>query len=207
MNFVNSKTEAEKNDKPLVKPSQQEAENAVRVLLKWAGDDPSREGLVDTPARVVRAYREWFSGYEQDPQKLLERTFEDVAGYSEIVTLKGIRFESYCEHHLAPIIGQVHISYIPNNRVVGISKIARLVDAFAKRLQVQEKMTSQIANTMQTVLKPKGVAVLVEGEHHCMCTRGVHKTNSTMISTSFTGNFLTEKDLKSEFYTIIGKRS
>ena len=207
MNFVNSKTEAEKKDKPLVKPSQQEAENAVRVLLKWAGDDPSREGLVDTPARVVKAYREWFSGYEQDPQKLLERTFEDVAGYSEIVTLKGIRFESYCEHHLAPIIGQVHISYIPNNRVVGISKIARLVDAFAKRLQVQEKMTSQIANTMQTVLKPKGVAVLVEGEHHCMCTRGVHKTNSTMISTSFTGNFLNEKDLKSEFYTIIGKRS
>ena len=164
------------------------------------------DGLGMIPlGRVVRAYTEWFSGYNQDPEKILERTFEEVAGYSEIVTLKDIRFESYCEHHLAPIIGIVHVAYIPAERVVGISKIARLVDAFSKRLQVQEKMTSQIANTLQSVLKPLGTAVLVEGEHHCMCTRGVHKTNSTMISSAFTGNFQKKQDLKNEFYKIVGK--
>ena len=205
MNFLNSKTEVEDNKGILVKPSRQEAEEAVRTLLKWAGDDPSREGLLDTPSRVVRAYKEWFSGYDQDPEKILEKTFEEVAGYSEIVTLKDIRFESYCEHHLAPIIGTVHVAYIPSDRVVGISKIARLVDVFSKRLQVQEKMTSQIANTLQSVLKPLGTAVLVEGEHHCMCTRGVHKTNSTMISSAFTGNFKKEQQLKNEFYKIVGK--
>jgi GTP cyclohydrolase I len=205
MNFLNSKAEIEKKEELPVKPSREEAQEAVRTLLRWAGDDPSREGLVDTPARVVRAYTEWFSGYEQEPEKILERTFEEVAGYSEIVTLKDIRFESYCEHHLAPIIGTVHVAYIPADRVVGISKIARLVDAFSKRLQVQEKMTSQIANTLQSVLKPLGTAVLVEGEHHCMCTRGVHKTNSTMISSAFTGDFKKDQDLKNEFYKIVGK--
>ena len=205
MNFLNSKAEVENKEQLLVKPKREEAEEAVRTLLRWAGDDPSREGLVDTPSRVVRAYTEWFSGYNQDPEKILQRTFEEVAGYSEIVTLKDIRFESYCEHHLAPIIGMVHVAYIPAERVVGISKIARLVDAFSKRLQVQEKMTSQIANTLQTVLKPLGTAVLVEGEHHCMCTRGVHKTTSTMVSSAFTGNFQKSQNLKNDFYKIVGK--
>ena len=205
MNFLDSKTNMDNKEKLAIKPSREEAEQAVRTLLRWAGDNPLREGLIDTPSRVVRAYAEWFSGYDQDPEKILERTFEEVAGYSEIVTLKDIRFESYCEHHLAPIIGTVHVAYIPAERVVGISKIARLVDAFSKRLQVQEKMTSQIANTLQSVLKPLGTAVLVEGLHHCMCTRGVHKTSSTMISSAFTGNFTKKQDLKNEFYKIVGK--
>ena len=205
MNFLNSKTEVEDKEQLVVKPSVQEAEEAVKTLLRWAGDDPMREGLIDTPARVVRAYGEWFAGYNQDPKKILERTFEEVEGYSEMVTLKDIRFESFCEHHLAPIIGSVHVSYIPRDRVVGISKIARLVDAFSKRLQVQEKMTSQIANTLQTALNPLGTAVLVEGEHHCMCTRGVHKTNSNMISSTFTGEFLKKQNLKDEFYKLISK--
>ena len=205
MNFLNSKPEVGKKEKRVIKPSCQEAEEAVRTLLRWAGDDPLREGLLDTPSRVVRAYSEWFAGYSEDPEKILERTFEEVAGYSEIVTLKDIRFESYCEHHLAPIIGIVHVAYIPTERVVGISKIARLVDAFSKRLQVQEKMTSQIANTLQSVLKPLGTAVLVEGDHHCMCTRGVHKTTSTMISSAFTGDFKKKQELKNEFYKIVGK--
>ena len=205
MNFLNSKTEVEDKEQLVVKPSVQEAEEAVKTLLRWAGDDPMREGLIDTPARVVRAYGEWFAGYNQDPKKILERTFEEVEGYSEMVTLKDIRFESFCEHHLAPIIGSVHVSYIPRDRVVGISKIARLVDAFSKRLQVQEKMTSQIANTLQTALNPLGTAVLVEGEHHCMCTRGVHKTNSNMISSTFTGEFLKKQNLKDEFYKIVSK--
>ena len=205
MNVLDPKTEVDKKEKLLVKPSREDAEEAVRTLLKWAGDDPSREGLIDTPSRVVRAYTEWFSGYNQDPETILARTFEEVAGYSEMVTLKDIRFESYCEHHLAPIIGKVHVAYIPAERVIGISKIARLVDAFAKRLQVQEKMTSQIANTLQSVLRPLGTAVLVEGDHHCMCTRGVHKTSSMMISSAFTGSFLKKQDLKNEFYKVVGK--
>ena len=203
MNFLNSKAEIGDNKDLDKRPSAKEAEDAVRTLLSWAGDDPTREGLIDTPARVVRAYTEWFAGYKQEPEKILERTFEEVAGYSEMVTLKDIRFESFCEHHLAPIIGSVHVSYIPNGRVVGISKIARLVDAFSKRLQVQEKMTSQIANTLQSVLKPLGAAVLVEGEHHCMCTRGVHKIHSTMVSSAFTGDFLKKQALKDEFYKTV----
>ena len=205
MNFLNSKTEIGDKKNLVNKPSAKEAEDAVRILLRWAGDDPTREGLIDTPARVVRAYNEWFSGYNQDPTEILERTFEEVAGYSEMVTLKDIRFESFCEHHLAPIIGIVHVSYIPDARVIGISKIARLVDTFSKRLQVQEKMTSQIANALQSSLKPLGTAVFVEGEHHCMCTRGVHKVNSTMVSTTFTGDFLKKQNLKDEFYRIINK--
>ena len=205
MNFLNSKTEAGNKNDLGSRPTAEEAEEAVRTLLKWAGDDPTREGLLETPSRVVRAYKEWFAGYNLNPENILNKTFEEVAGYSEMVTLKDVRFESFCEHHLAPIIGKAHISYIPRGRVVGISKIARLVDAFSKRLQVQEKMTSQIANAMQNALNPVGVAVLVEGEHHCMCTRGVHKTNSNMISSAFTGDYLEKQNLKDEFYKIIGK--
>ena len=205
MNFLNSKGEVGQSKDLVAKPSAVEAEEAVRTLLRWAGDDPTREGLVDTPSRVVRAYKEWFAGYNQDPEKILEKTFDEVEGYSEMVTLKDIRFESFCEHHLAPIIGTVHLAYIPQGRVVGISKLARLVDVFSKRLQVQEKMTSQIAETLQRALKPIGVAVLVEGEHHCMCTRGVHKTSTSMISSAFTGEFLKKQKFKDEFYKIIGK--
>lgn len=205
MNFLNSKTETSDQKDLVVRPTVSEAEEAVRTLLRWAGDDPNREGLLETPSRVVRAYSEWFKGYDEDPERILTKTFEEVAGYSEMVTLKDIRFESYCEHHLAPIIGVVHVSYIPRGRVVGISKIARLVDAFSKRLQVQEKMTSQIAKTIQSALKPHGAAVLVEGEHHCMCTRGVHKIGSNMISSTFTGDFLKKQNLRSDFLKIIGK--
>jgi GTP cyclohydrolase I len=200
MNFLNSKGEVGQSEDLAAKPSAAEAEEAVRTLLRWAGDDPTREGLVDTPSRVVKAYKEWFAGYNQDPEKILEKTFDEVEGYSEMVTLKDIRFESFCEHHLAPIIGIVHLAYIPQGRVVGISKLARLVDVFSKRLQVQEKMTSQIADTLQRALKPIGVAVLVEGEHHCMCTRGVHKTSTSMISSAFTGEFLKKQKFKDEFY-------
>ena len=205
MNFVNSKTENNKVEVLVKKPSAEEAEEAVRVLLRWAGDNPNREGLIDTPSRVVKAYKEWFSGYDQEPSSHLTRTFEEVEGYQEIVTLKDIRFESYCEHHIAPIIGKVHLSYIPFKRVVGISKLARLVDTFAKRLQVQEKMTVQSAKTLQTELNPKGVAVLVEGNHHCMCTRGVHKENSIMITSSYTGEFTQNIDLKNDFHRLVGK--
>jgi GTP cyclohydrolase IA len=157
------------------RPTRAEAEAAVRTLLKWAGDNPKREGLLDTPSRVVKAYEQWFRGYDEDPVAMLQRTFEEVEGYDEMVVLRDIRFESYCEHHMAPIIGKAHVAYVPNDRVVGISKLARVVDAFAKRLQVQEKMNAQIANTLMDVLKPSGVAVVLEGEHHCMSTRGVHK--------------------------------
>ena len=205
MNFLSSKTDHDSKKKLLAKPSFREAEEAVRTLLRWAGEDPTREGLVDTPARVVRAYGEWFSGCDQDPKEILERTFEEVEGYSEMVTLTGIRFESFCEHHMAPIIGKAHVAYIPDGRVVGISKLARLVDVFSKRLQVQEKMTNQIANSIQVYLKPKGAAVLLEGEHHCMCTRGIHKTDSNMISSAFTGDFVRKQKLKNEFLRMIEK--
>src|SRR5207302_4596563 len=156
------------------RPSREEALEAVRTLIRWAGDDPEREGLLGTPDRVVRAYAEFFSGYDEDPVALLQRTFEEMDGYDEIVMLKDIRFESHCEHHIAPIIGKVHIAYLPNNRVVGISKLARLVEVYAKRLQIQEKMTAQIANTLDEVLTPKGVAVVIEAAHQCMTKRGVH---------------------------------
>lgn len=186
------------------RPTQSEAEEAVRTLLRWAGDDPDREGLLETPARVARAYRDWFRGYEEDPEEMLQRTFEEVEGYDEMVTLKDIRFESYCEHHLAPIIGKAHVGYIPRDRVVGISKLARLVDAFAKRLQVQEKMTAQIANTLQRVLEPKGVAVVLEAEHHCMSTRGVHKPGVTMVTSTMLGLFRKDHRTRKEFMDIIG---
>ncbi len=189
------------------RPTEAEAEAAVRTLLRWAGDDPEREGLLDTPGRVVRAYREWFRGYDEDPKEMLQRTFEEVDGYDEMVTLKDIRFESYCEHHLAPIIGRAHVAYIPTDRVVGISKLARLVDAFAKRLQVQEKMTVQIASTLQDVLKPQGVAVVLEGEHHCMSTRGVHKHGVSMVTSTMLGLFRQDPRTRKEFMDIIGNPS
>ncbi|RMH52514.1 MAG: GTP cyclohydrolase I FolE [Alphaproteobacteria bacterium] len=186
------------------RPTRAQAEEAVRVLLHWAGDDPAREGLLDTPKRVVKAYEQWFRGYREDPAALLARTFEEVEGYDEMVVLRDIRFESYCEHHLAPIIGKAHVGYIPTDRVVGISKLARLVDAYAKRLQVQEKMTAQIANTLMEVLRPQGVAVVLEGEHHCMSTRGVHKPGVTMVTSTMLGVFRDDDRTRKEFLTFIG---
>ena len=186
------------------RPSEEEARAAVRTLLRWAGDDPDREGLLDTPDRVIRAYREWFAGYEQDPIDMLARTFEEVEGYDEMVVLRDIRFESYCEHHMAPIIGKAHVGYIPTDRVVGISKLARLVNVFAKRLQVQEKMTSQIANVLMEVLRPSGVAVVMEGEHHCMSTRGVHRHGVSMVTSTMLGDFREDHRTRKEFMDIIG---
>ncbi|MEM9735000.1 MAG: GTP cyclohydrolase I FolE [Pseudomonadota bacterium] len=189
---------------PIERPSVEEAEEAVRTLLRWAGDNPYREGLLDTPGRVTRAYREWFKGYEIDPEEILKRTFEEVEGYDEMVVLRDIRFESYCEHHMAPIIGKAHVGYLPTNRVVGISKLARLVEAYAKRLQVQEKMTAQVANTLMDVLNPKGVAVVVEGEHHCMSTRGIHKHGVSMVTSTMLGVFRADPATRKEFMDIIG---
>ncbi len=184
------------------RPSREEAEAAVRTLLRWAGDDPAREGLLDTPARVARAYGEWFQGYEDDPEAMLQRTFEEVEGYDEMVLLTDIRFESHCEHHLAPIIGKAHVAYLPTDRVVGISKLARVVDAYAKRLQVQEKLTAQIAGALERALKPRGVAVLIEGEHHCMSTRGVHRPGVSMVTTRLTGAFQENPALRAEFMAL-----
>jgi len=186
------------------RPSREEAEKAVRTLLRWAGDNPDREGLLDTPARVAKAFEDWFSGYDQDPEAYLARTFEEVAGYDDMVILKDIRFESHCEHHLAPIIGRAHVGYLPTHRVVGISKLARVVEAFARRLQVQEKMNAQIAHCIQTVLEPRGVAVVIEAAHQCMTTRGVHKTGVTMVTSTMLGDFRTHSDTRREFLNIIG---
>jgi GTP cyclohydrolase I len=186
------------------KPSREEAEKAVHTLLRWAGDDPTREGLTDTPARVVNAFEDWFSGYGQDPEEYLTRTFEEIDGYDDMVILKDIRFESHCEHHLAPIIGRAHVGYLPTSRVVGISKLARVVEAYARRLQVQEKMNAQIANTIQKVLQPKGVAVVIEAVHQCMTTRGVHKTGVTMVTSTMLGDFRKNSDTRREFLNIIG---
>lgn len=187
-----------------VRPSRAEAEAAVEVLLRWAGDDPEREGLRDTPARVTRAFEEWFSGYAMDPEDFLSRTFEEVAGYDDMIVLKDIRFESHCEHHLAPIIGKVHVGYLPTNKVVGISKLARVVEAFAKRLQVQEKMNAQIATCIQRVLAPRGVAVVIEGTHQCMTTRGVHKPGVVMVTSTMSGAFRTNATTRGEFLRMIG---
>jgi GTP cyclohydrolase I len=186
------------------RPSLDEAEAAIRTLLRWAGDDPSREGLLDTPGRVAKAYGEWFRGYDEDPAAMLARTFEEVEGYDETVLLRDIRFESHCEHHLAPIIGKAHVAYLPTDRVVGISKLARVVDAFGKRLQVQEKMTAQIADAIETALHPRGVAVCLVGEHHCMSTRGVHRHGVSMVTTKMTGAFKTDPALRAEFMAMIG---
>jgi GTP cyclohydrolase I len=204
MNKIDPMTLIEADARPIERPTTAEAEHAVRTLLRWAGDDPEREGLLETPGRVVRAYRQWFRGYEEDPVAMLQRTFEEVEGYDEMVVLRDIRFESFCEHHLAPIIGVAHVGYIPTDRVVGISKLARLVDAYAKRLQVQEKMTAQIANTLMTVLKPVGVAVVMEGEHHCMSTRGVHKHGVSMVTSTMLGSFREDHRTRKEFMDIIG---
>ncbi len=190
---------ASSNIAAIRRPTREQAEEAVRVLLRWAGDDPSREGLRGTPGRVTRAYEEFFAGYESDPVEVLQRTFEETNGYDEMVVLKDIRFESHCEHHLVPIIGRAHIAYLPNKRVVGISKLARLVDAFAKRLQIQEKMTAQIATTLSDVLRPKGVAVVIEAAHQCMTTRGVHKPGVSMITSHMVGAFRTDPSTRREF--------
>jgi GTP cyclohydrolase IA len=189
---------------PTTRPSRAEAEEAVRTLLRWAGDDPSREGLRETPARVARAFDEFFAGYAIDPAQLLARTFEEVDGYDEMVLLRDIRFESYCEHHMVPIIGKVHIAYLPRHRVVGISKLARVIEVFSKRLQIQEKMTAQIANTIDEVLQPDGVAVVIEGEHQCMTTRGVHKPGVGMITSRMLGAFRDNPSTRHEFLSLIG---
>jgi GTP cyclohydrolase I len=191
----------------LEKPSRAEAEAAVRTLLRWAGDDPDREGLKATPDRVVRSYEEFFSGYDQDPEEILARTFEEIAGYDDMVVLRGIRFESYCEHHMVPIIGIAHIGYLPNDRVIGISKLARVLEIFSKRLQIQEKMTAEIANTIDRVLKPQGVAVVIEGEHQCMTTRGVHRPGVNMVTSQMMGVFRDNEATRKEFLSIIGHRN
>jgi len=188
------------------RPTREEAEAAVRTLLRWAGDDPTREGLVDTPGRVVRAYEEFFAGYEVDPVALLERTFEETDGYDEIVLLRDIRLESHCEHHMVPIIGRAHVAYLPHRRVVGISKLARVVEAYAKRLQIQEKLTAQVANTIQQVLQPRGVAVLIEAAHQCMTTRGVHKPGVTMVTSRMLGAFRDDPTTRREVLAMIGSR-
>jgi GTP cyclohydrolase I len=185
------------------RPTREEAEEAVRVLLRWAGEDPTREGLLDTPARVTRAYEEYFGGYDVDPVALLARTFAETDGYDEIVLLRDIRFESFCEHHMAPIIGRAHVAYLPRTRVVGISKLARVVDAYARRLQIQEKMTAQIANTLDEVLQPLGVAVVIEATHQCMTCRGVHRPGTSLVTSRMLGAFRTDPTTRREFLAII----
>ncbi len=189
------------------RPTREEAESAVRTLLRWAGDDPMREGLIDTPSRVVRSYEEFFKGYATDPVAILERTFEETDGYDEIVLLRDIRLESHCEHHMVPIIGRAHVAYLPHRRVVGISKLARVVEAYGKRLQIQEKLTAQIANTIQEVLQPRGVAVVIEASHQCMSTRGVHKSGVTMVTSRMLGAFRDDPSTRREVLAMIGNRS
>ena len=189
----------------IVRPTQEEAEDAVRTLLAWAGDDPSREGLIDTPKRVAKAYKEFFAGYEMDPVKVLSRTFEDVQGYDDIVMLKDIDVESHCEHHMVPILGTAHVAYMPTHSVVGISKIARVVEIFGKRLQTQETMTAQIADCINDVLQPAGVAVLIDAKHQCMTTRGVHHKNVATITTQFTGVFKTDPEMRDRFLRFAGQ--
>jgi len=186
------------------RPSREEAEDAVRVLLRWAGDNPAREGLLDTPKRVVRAYEEWFAGYGTDTAGILGTTFDETDGYDEMVALRNVRFESFCEHHMAPIIGRCHIAYLPRQRVVGISKLARMVEVFSKRLQIQERLTAQIADTINDMLEPRGVGVVVEATHHCMTTRGIHKTGVTMVTSRMLGDFRTKAATRREFLAHIG---
>ncbi len=185
------------------KPTREQAEAAVRTLLAWAGDDPGREGLIDTPKRVATAYADWFSGYAEDPADYLKRTFEEVEGYDEMIVLRDIEFESHCEHHMAPIIGKAHVGYLPSGKVVGISKLARVVETYARRLQVQEKMTAQIAQVIQDVLQPRGVGVVVEGAHECMTTRGVHKRGVSMITSKMLGSFREDARTRAEFLQFI----
>ena len=185
------------------KPSRAEVESAIKTLIRWTGDDPSRDGLRDTPGRVARAYQEFFKGYNDDPEAILKKTFEEIEGYDEMIVLRGIRFESHCEHHMAPIVGRAWVAYIPRGRVVGISKLARVVDAFAKRLQIQEKMTAQIANTVDSVLKPDGVGVVIKAEHHCMTTRGVHKHGTDMVTSRMLGVFRDNAMTRQEFLAMV----
>jgi len=185
------------------KPSRDEVEAAFRTIIRWTGDDPSRDGLRETPARVARAFEEYFKGYAADPEEILQKTFEEIEGYDEMVVLRGIRFESHCEHHMAPIIGRAWVGYIPRERVVGISKLARVVDAFAKRLQIQEKMTSQIANAIENVLRPDGVAVVIKATHHCMTTRGVHKHGTDMVTSRMLGAFRDNALTRQEFLALV----
>ncbi len=187
--------------------SREEAENAVRTLLRYAGDDPTREGLLDTPKRVAKAYGEWFSGYEQDPREILSRAFSESNGYDEIILLSNIDFQSHCEHHMVPIIGVAHVGYLPKDKVVGISKLARIVELYSKRLQIQEKMTRQIADAISEVLDPLGVAVVVEAKHHCMTTRGVRKSNVTMTTSAMYGRFRENPETRAEFLTLIERES
>lgn len=188
----------------MTKPvTQADAENAVRVLLQWAGEDPAREGLLDTPRRVAEAYGDWFSGYREDPRAYLSRTFEEVEGYDEMIVLRDIEFESHCEHHMAPIIGKAHIGYLPSGKVVGISKLARVVEAYARRFQVQEKMTAQIARCIEEVLQPRGVGVVVVGAHECMTTRGIHKRGVSMVTSKMLGDFRDDARTRTEFLTFI----
>lgn len=186
------------------KPDRAQAEDAVRVLLAWTGDDPGREGLSDTPARVVRAFEEWFAGYGEDPAELLRRTFEETDGYDEMVVLRDIEFVSHCEHHLAPIIGKAHVGYLPHHRVVGISKLARIVEMYSRRLQIQERLTAQIANAIENVLQPRGVAVVVQAAHQCMTTRGVCKPGVTMVTSRMTGAFRDDPMTRREFLAVVG---
>ncbi|NCX11050.1 MAG: GTP cyclohydrolase I FolE [Proteobacteria bacterium] len=185
------------------KPSKEEALNAVRTLISWAGDDPDREGLIETPDRVIRSYKEFFSGYKEDPEKVLGKTFEEVEGYDEVVIVRNIRVESHCEHHMVPIVGVAHVGYIPNKRVVGISKLARVVDIYGKRLQTQETMTALIADTIDRVLEPKGVAVVIDANHECMSTRGIHKTESSTITSRMLGSFRDNAETRAEFMNLI----
>ena len=204
-NATNNVTSVDERSTSPSRPSHEDAEAAVRTLIRWAGDDPSREGLLGTPDRVVRAYNEFFGGYREDPVEVLSRTFEETDGYDELVLLKDIRIESHCEHHIVPIIGVAHIGYLPRNRVVGISKLARIIDIFAHRLQIQEKLTSQIATAIQEVLQPRGVGVIIEAAHQCMTTRGVRKPGVTMVTSRLIGDIRDVPETKREFMEMIGR--
>lgn len=206
MNSKNINKNSHKNSTKIIRPTQEQAEEAVRTLISWAGDNPNREGLIETPKRVANAYKEFFSGYNQDPVAIIGKTFEEVAGYDDIVLLKDMRFESHCEHHMVPIIGVAHIAYIPGKKVVGISKIARLLEVFAKRLQTQETMTAQIADTINFALKPKGVAVLIDAKHQCMTTRGIHNISTCTITKRMLGQFQKDSNLEDRFLNLIANK-
>jgi len=197
---------ASRPSRRIKRPTRAEVEQAVSTLIRWTGDDPEREGLAETPARVVRAYEEWFAGYAEDPEQILRRTFEEVAGYDEMVLMRDVRFVSHCEHHMAPIVGRVHIGYLPRHRVVGISKLARLVQVYARRLQIQERITAEIANTIDRVLRPQGVAVVVEGTHGCMTSRGVSQSEATLVTSRMLGVFRDRPETRQEFLSAIDLR-
>jgi GTP cyclohydrolase I len=206
VNIVTNPAQLKPSSPDDARPTREAAEEAVRTLLRWTGDDPAREGLVDTPARVVRSYEEFFSGYDVDPVAILARTFEETEGYDEIVLLRDIRLESHCEHHMVPIVGRAHVAYLPHRRVVGISKLARVVEAYSKRLQIQEKLTAQIANTINDVLQPRGVGVVIEANHQCMSTRGVHKPGVSMVTSRMLGAFRDDANTRRELLAMIGNR-